>query len=69
LILLSPFIADLKSRIEYFVDGQLETEIHLHQVRDVSPGKIMVCSSFQISESIAFGKTTSKLKRKLEESQ
>ncbi len=57
---------DLQKRIEHHLGGDLDDTPHFHVVRDVAPGKAMICSTFRVPRNIAFPQKSNK-KAKLTE--
>lgn len=57
---------DLQKRIEHHLGGALDDTPHFHVVRDVAPGKAMICSTFRVPRNIAFPQKSNK-KAKLTE--
>jgi hypothetical protein len=45
---------DIVAKVEHFLGGKLDATPSIHVVRDVAPGKLMLCVSFRIPESVAF---------------
>ncbi|KAL4854364.1 tRNA (guanine(37)-N1)-methyltransferase [Chlorella vulgaris] len=47
-------LAGVRARIEASLGGKLDEEPKQHVVRDVAPGKIMLCLTFRVPASVAF---------------
>ena len=54
----SPFFhahfADVLAKAERIMGGSFESPPAVHLVRDVSPGKVMLCITFRVPEAVAF---------------
>ncbi|KAF5827454.1 Met-10+ like-protein-domain-containing protein [Dunaliella salina] len=46
--------ADVLDKMQRIMGGQFEAPPTVHWVRDVSPGKIMLCVTFRVPEAVAF---------------
>ena len=57
--------ADLQTKIEGYLGGSLEKEPEYFDVRDVAPGKTMMCCSFQVPKAVALGQILSNKRIKL----
>ena len=46
--------ADVIARAERYLGGKLDAPPKIHVVRDVAPGKLMLCVTFRVPEAVAF---------------
>lgn len=46
--------ADVIARVEAALGGKLDSAPHIHTVRDVAPGKLMLCVTFRVPDAVAF---------------
>lgn len=46
--------ADIIAKAERYLGGKLEGPPEIHVVRDVSPGKVMLCVTFRVPAAVAF---------------
>lgn len=46
--------ADIVAKVEHYLGGKLDSPPLIHVVRDVAPGKLMLCVSFHVPEAVAF---------------
>lgn len=49
-----PCGADVIARVETALGGKLDSPPDIHTVRDVAPGKLMLCVTFRVPEAVAF---------------
>jgi len=45
---------DVIARVEAALGGKLDSPAHIHNVRDVAPGKLMLCVTFKVPAAVAF---------------
>lgn len=65
LLLFAPRV-DLQKRIEHHLGGPLDDTPHFHVVRDVAPGKAMICSTFRVPRDVAFPQRRNKKAKLME---
>lgn len=54
---------DAQEQVEEILGSSLDMQPTIHCVRDVAPKKVMVCVSFKLPESVAFGDVTQECDR------